>query len=88
MTAAALPLPEPPSDEVIAVAVQLDAARTHLHDAQHVAALLALDVAAGDPVEVARIVLERDLAARRVAAWDAVVCGLRAEGRRLGLFSS
>lgn len=83
-----LPLPEPPDDAVVALRDQLDAARAALHDAQDVAALLDVDDAVGgDVVAVARGVIERDLAARRIDAWVAVVDRLRAEGRRRGLFT-
>ena len=69
---------------------QLDEARAELHEAQRIASLLdEEDVPAGprDVVAVARLVIERDLAARRVEAWTAIVDKLRAEGARRGLFA-
>jgi hypothetical protein len=77
------------ADERGRLAAQIDAARDELHEAQRVVALLDADDAAtaAGPVAVARLVIERDLAARRVEAWVAVLDGLRGEGRRVGLFA-
>lgn len=85
------------AEQLAGLREQIDAARAELHDAQRVEALLHeghdhSGVPAGawcdlcGPVAVARGVIERDLAARRVEAWVAVLDRLRAEGRRLGLF--
>lgn len=66
----------------------LKAARGELHDAQRIAAMLSVDTdgAPQDAVAVARNVIERDLAARRVEAWAGVIDRLRNEARVLGLF--
>ena len=68
---------------------QLDEARAELHEAQRIAALLAVDEdqAPADAVAVAGRIIERDLAARRIEAWSAVVDKLCAEGARRGLFA-
>ena len=72
------------------VQADLDAARDELHEAQRIAALL------DEPapvrrhpiaVGVARDVIERDLAARRVEAWTSIVDRLRSEGQRRGIFA-
>lgn len=68
---------------------QLAVARDELHEAQRIAALLDEDDptgAAGDAVAIARGIIERDLAGRRVDAWTAILDRLRDESRRLGLF--
>jgi hypothetical protein len=69
---------------------QIAVARQELHEAQRIVVLLDSDdpgAAAGDAVAIARGIIERDLAARRVEAWTSILDSLRAEGRRLGLFS-
>jgi hypothetical protein len=69
---------------------QLDAAREEFDAAERIVALLEVDepdvswLGAG-PVAVARDVIERDLARRRVEAWASVLDRLRTEGRRVGL---
>ena len=84
-----LPLPEPPDEAVAALRAQLDAARTELHEAQQFAARLNVDDwpdTGDDAVAIARGVIERDLATRRVEAWAAVLERLRQQGRDRGLF--
>lgn len=75
--------------ELDTLRAQLDGARSALHDAQNVVALLAVDDDGdgGDAVKIARRIIERDLAARRVEAWTGVLDRLRSEARRHGLFS-
>jgi hypothetical protein len=53
----------------------LERARDELAHAEHVVALLDVDDAApaGDTVAIARGIVERDLAARRVEAWRHIV---------------
>lgn len=76
---------------------QIEEARAELHEAQRIDALLADDfmtgaggigstACSGDALQIARAIIERDLAARRVEAWVAVLDRFRAEGVRLGLF--
>lgn len=83
-----LPVPEPPADDVQALRTALEAARVELHEAQQFAARLNVDSwpATDDAVAVARGVIERDLAQRRIEAWSAVLERLRAQGRDRGLF--
>lgn len=82
-----LPPAEPPADDELDLAAQLEAARTELHEAQRIAALLdePLDPGRG-AIAVARDVIERDLAGRRVEAWTAILDRLRDNGRGRGLF--
>lgn len=78
------------ADERARLRAQIDAARAELHEAQRIDALLAAALAFtdhGDPVAVARGVIERDLAGRRVEAWVAVLDRLRIEGVRVGVFA-
>lgn len=67
-------------DQLAALVAQIDAPRAELREAQRVVALLDADPFTnyGDPVAVARGVIERDLAGRRVEAWTAVLDRLRA----------
>lgn len=77
------------ADERARLQAQIAAARAELHEAQRIEALLddnLHEVIGGDPVAIARGIIERDLAGRRVEAWVAVLDRLRAEGRRVGLF--
>lgn len=84
-----LPPAEPPDDAISTLRAQLAAARVELHEAQQFAARLDVDTwpATGDDaVAVARGVIERDLAARRVEAWSSVLDRIRAQARAQGLF--
>ena len=85
-----LPPAEPPADAILALRAQLDEARDELHEAQRIAALLEDEqedqAARGHAVGIARLMIERDLAGRRVEAWSAILDRLRDEGRRRGVF--
>lgn len=89
------------SRDLAAVSRDLTGAREELHAAQATLAMLLVDdepkdytivgglvfaVAPRTGIQIARGIIERDLAARRVEAWSALLDRLRAEARALGLF--